>query len=64
MAATTQANIDTLQSIVEADNTITNAKKAQVQGLLYSVAVILFGGNASSTVNANPSNGLNDGHSG
>jgi hypothetical protein len=48
--AVTQANIDTLHAAVEADGTLSNAVKAQIQSRLYSVSQILFGSNAGTTV--------------
>jgi hypothetical protein len=65
MAATTQAHIDTLQSQVEQDGTLSNAQKAQAQGLLFALARVVLGGNSTSTVNnSTVASGPNNGHSG
>jgi hypothetical protein len=50
--AVAQSDLNTLQTTVNADGTLSNAQKAQTQGLLYAVSRVLFG-NASNP----PSNG-------
>ena len=50
-----QADLDAVQTKAEADTTLTNAQRAQLEGLLFAVARILFGNTAAPT---------NNGHSG
>lgn len=50
--AVTQANLDTFHALVEADGSLTNAQKAQVQAEVLHISTILFGGNSASTIPA------------
>jgi hypothetical protein len=51
MAATAQSNIEALRAVIEADNTITTAQKAQCQTMLYGLSQILFQNAADRTIN-------------
>ena len=64
--AVTQSSIDSLQTAVETDGTLTNAQKARVGSLLYQAAVILFGSNSSTTISTSiaGNSGKVDGHLG
>lgn len=42
MAATTQTDINTLQTTINADGTLKDAQKAKAQTLLYSLSRVLF----------------------
>lgn len=44
---TTQTIVDTWQAQVEQDTNLTNAQKARIQTLLYSIAVIVLGKSTS-----------------
>lgn len=51
MAATTQTDLNNFSNLVEADGTITNAQRAQVQTHMYAISRILFGNNFTPQTN-------------
>ena len=52
--AVAQSDLNTLQTTVNADGTLSNAQKAQTQSLLFALSRVLFGNSSNP-----PSNGSN-----
>ncbi len=50
MANIAQSDLDTIQTTIAASSNVSAAQKSQSEGLLYALAVTLFGGNATSSI--------------